>query len=66
MLQKSVEELVRNQIATFATNLIHAAVDGDDKTCLNEMESFYQFFRNALILAMKDGKRSAVEEIGVN
>ena len=66
MLSKLVEQLVRNQIADFATNLIESAIDGDDKACLHEMESFYRFVCNSLIIAMKDGKRSVVEEIGVN
>lgn len=66
MLSKLVEQLVRNQVAGFATNLIESAIDGDDKACLHEMESFYKFVCNSLVIAMKDGKRSAVEEIEVN
>lgn len=66
MLPKLVEQLVRDRIASFATTLIESAIDDNDKACLNEMESFYNFFRNTLILAIKDGRRSVVEEVGVN
>lgn len=59
MLQEYTKQLIRNQVADFAENLIMAAIEGDDKECLSEMESFYDFFCGALTVAIRDGRNSA-------
>lgn len=59
MLHPCTKQLVRNQVADFAENLIGYALDGNHDDMLKEMTSFYEFFCGALTVAMKDGRKVA-------